>query len=89
MLQGLVLQVYFDSIDRQGLVGVVLCALAGGLLVGSVIYAVLAARHRRRTWLTVSLSGTIVGFAVIATLQSPWTVMAGAFIITRGGRRSR
>jgi len=80
-LQGLVLPVYFTSIDSQGLVGLVLSALAGGLLVGSAIYAAIGARHRRRTWLTVSLGGTTAGFAVIATLHSAWTVMAGAFTV--------
>ena len=80
-LQDLVLPVYFTSIDRQGLVGPVLSALAGGLLVGSAIYAAIGARHRRRTWLTVSLGGTTAGFAVITTLHSTWTVLAGAFTV--------
>jgi MFS family permease len=80
-LQGLVLPVYFTQVDRPGMLGFVLTALAAGMLVGAGCYAAAGARGRRRPWFVAGLVGTTVGFGVIATLSSVWVVFAGAFVV--------
>ncbi|GAC68564.1 MFS transporter [Gordonia soli] len=80
-LQGLVLPVFFTSVDRPGMLGFVLTAIAAGSLVGAGVYAGVGARARRRTWLIVGLGGTTIGLAVIAPLFSTWVVLAGAFVV--------
>jgi MFS family permease len=80
-LQGLILPVHFTLIDEPGLLGFVLSALAAGMLAGGVVYAVVGARGRRRTWFVVGLVGTAVGFAVIAPLLSTLAIFAGAFVV--------
>ncbi|MFN3867337.1 MAG: MFS transporter [Demequina sp.] len=80
-LQGLVLPVYFTLIDRPGALGLVLTALALGVLLGAGMYAAIGSRVQRRSWLVASVAGTTVGFAAIATLHSPWVVLAGAFLV--------
>jgi MFS family permease len=80
-LQGLVLPVYFTQVDRPGMLGFVLTALAAGMLVGAGCYAAAGARGRRRPWFVAGLVGTTVGFGVIATLSSVWVVFAGAFVM--------
>lgn len=80
-LQALVLPVYFTAAGEPGMLGLVLSALAGGLLLGSVIYAVFGPRGRRRAWLIVGMIGATIGFAVIATLASVWVVLVGAFVV--------
>lgn len=79
--QGLVLPVYFMLEDQPGRLGLVLTALAGGLLLGSGAYVATGPRVPRRVWLVVGLLGSTVGFAVMATLASPWVVLAGAFVV--------
>lgn len=80
-LQGLVLPVYFTLVERPGLLGFVLTALAAGLLLGGVVYTVAGARGRRRVWFTTGLAGTTLGFALVAPLASVWTVFVGAFVV--------
>jgi MFS family permease len=80
-LQGLVLPVYFTQVDQPGMLGFVLSAIAGGMLVGAGSYAVGAARGRRRPWFVAGVVGTTVGFGVIATLASVWVVLVGAFVV--------
>ncbi|TQK18098.1 MFS transporter [Microbacterium sp. SLBN-154] len=80
-MQGLILPVHFSLIDQPGMLGFVLTALAGGMLVGGTIYSVAGARGRRRTWFLIGLFGSAAGFGVIAVLPDVWVVFAGAFIV--------
>ncbi|MDH6182318.1 MFS family permease [Microbacteriaceae bacterium SG_E_30_P1] len=80
-LQGLLLPVYFTLEEQPGMLGFVLTALAGGTLVGGLVYAIAGARGRRRAWFLTGLVGTTVGFGVIAALPSVWVVFAGAFVV--------
>ena len=80
-LQGLVLPVYFTLVERPGMLGFVLSALAAGSLVGGLVYTVAGARGRRRTWFVTGLVGTTLGFALIAPLASVWMVLIGAFVV--------
>ncbi|MBT2486431.1 MULTISPECIES: MFS transporter [unclassified Microbacterium] len=79
--QGLILPVYFTRIEAPALLGLVLSALALGLLLGSVIYAVLAKPGRgRRAWLGGGLSGAAIGIGMMATLANIPIVLVGAFV---------
>lgn len=80
-LQGIVLPLYFTEIDRPGMIGLVMSALAAGSLVGGAIYAVAGARGSRRMWFTLGVLGNVAGLAVISTLLSVWVLLAGAFIL--------
>lgn len=80
-LQGLILPVYFTLVGQPGMFGFVLTALAGGMFVGGAFYTVLGGRGRRRAWFLTGLSGTAIGFGVIAALTSVWVVLAGAFVV--------
>lgn len=79
--QGMILPVYFVLDQRPGMLGLVLTALAIGMLVGGTVYAVAGARGRRRSWFLAGLLGTAAGFAVIAPLASVWIVFPGAFVV--------
>lgn len=80
-LQGLVLPLHFDGIGRPDLLGFVLTALAVGMLCGTSIFAWLGTRVPRRSWFRTAVSGTTVGFLMIATLISPAVVFAGATLL--------
>ncbi|MFC7876973.1 MFS transporter [Isoptericola sp. NPDC057391] len=80
-LQGLVLPVWFTLVDRPGMLGFVLSALAAGMLLGGAVYAAAGARGRRRTWFLVGLAGSTAGFAVLVPLASVATVLVGAFVV--------
>ncbi|MFC4554974.1 MFS transporter [Georgenia faecalis] len=79
--QGLVLPVHVTLVGRPGLLGFVLSALAGGMLVGGAIYVVVGSRGRRRTWFLATMLGTTVGFAALAALPSGGLLLAGAFVL--------
>ena len=83
-LQGLVMPVYFDLISRPELLGLVLTALAAGMLVGATVYSVLGARLSSRAWLVAGFVVTSVGFALMASLLSPAVVFAGAAALGLG-----
>ncbi|MGV8858679.1 MFS transporter [Rhodoglobus sp.] len=79
--QGLILPVYFTAIEAPALLGLVLSALALGLLLGSAVYAVVAKPGRgRRAWLTGGLSGAAIGIALMASLANVSIVVIGAFV---------
>lgn len=80
-LQGLVLPVHFTLVEQPGMLGFVLSALAGGMLVGGTVYAVAGTRGRRRTWFLTGLAGSTVGFGVVAALPSAWVLLGGAFAV--------
>ncbi|WP_269802694.1 MFS transporter [Actinocorallia populi] len=77
--QALILPVAF--LDRPGLLGFVLSAMAAGMLVGGVLYAVAGRRGSRRAWFVAGLAGVTGGFALIAALSSAEIVLAGAFAV--------
>ncbi|WP_380167595.1 MFS transporter [Jannaschia sp. R86511] len=80
-LQGLVLPVHFTLLGEEGRLGLVLTCLAAGMLVGSGTYALAAARLRRRTWLAVSLLGSLVGVGTIGALPGVAWILAGAAVL--------
>ena len=82
--QGLVLPVYFTVVARPELLGLVLSALALGLLTGGGVYAAAGGRGRRRTWFVVGTAFTVLGFAVMASLVTPWVVLAAAGLVGLG-----
>ncbi|GAB4065603.1 MFS transporter [Angustibacter speluncae] len=84
-LQGLVLPVYFTLAGEPGMLGFVLSALAGGMLVGAGVAAVAGSRGRRRTWFVAGLVGSTVGFAAVGSLASVWVVLTGAFVVGLSG----
>lgn len=79
--QALILPVYFTLLERPGMLGFVLTALAAGLLVGGVAYAVAGTRGRRRSWFLAGLFGSTLGFGLVASLSSVWVVLGGAFLL--------
>ncbi|GAA1488369.1 MFS transporter [Brachybacterium sacelli] len=83
-LQGLVMPVYFDLISRPDLLGLVLTALAAGMLLGATVYSALGARLSSRAWLSAGFVVTSVGFALMASLLSPAVVFAGAAALGLG-----
>ncbi|QCX26428.1 MFS transporter [Nocardioides jishulii] len=80
-LQGLILPVFFTLVAQPGMLGFVLTALAGGMLVGGTVYAVAGTRGPRRMWFLAGLFGSTLGFGLIAPLSSVWVVLAGAFVV--------
>lgn len=80
-LQGLILPVYFTLIEQPGMLGFVLSTVAAGLLIGGIVYSVAGGRGRRRTWFLAGLSGSTIGFGLIATLPTVGVVFAGAFVV--------
>ena len=79
--QGLIFPAYFTATGQEALLGLVLSALAVGLLLGSGIYALLSRPGRgRRGWLSAGLIGATAGFAIMSSLVSVPVMIAGAFI---------
>ena len=79
--QGLVLPVHFTEIARPELLGYVLSAMSVGLLVGSLAYAALAPRARKRTWYVGSLLGMAASVAIMGMLPSYPLLLAGAVLL--------
>ena len=80
-LQGLVLPAHFALIEEPGMLGFVLTALAGGSLLGGVVYAWLARAGARRRWFVVGVIGTVIGIGVIGVLPPLAVLFAGAFVL--------
>jgi MFS family permease len=80
-LQGLVLPVWFTALGRPDLLGLVLAALALGMLVGTTVFATAGVRGSRGRWVLGALVGTTGGFVAIASLASPVVVLAGAAVL--------
>lgn len=80
-LQGLVLPVWFTALGRPDLLGLVLTALAGGMLVGTTAFATAGVRGSRGRWTAGALVGTTAGLLAIASLASPVVVLAGAVLL--------
>ncbi|MGJ9373823.1 MFS transporter [Nesterenkonia sp. CF4.4] len=80
-LQGIILPLYFTEINRPGLLGLVMSAIAAGSLVGGGIYAVAGTRGSRRGWFVTGALGSMIGLAILATLISVWVLFLGAFVL--------
>ncbi|RDB61535.1 MFS transporter [Gordonibacter sp. 28C] len=79
--QGLVLPMHFTETGRPEQLGYVLSALSAGMLAGSLGYAALAPRARKRAWYVASLAGMAAGVAVMGTLTSFPALIAGAVVL--------
>lgn len=79
--QGLVLPVHFTEAGRPELLGYVLSAMSAGLLAGSLGYAALAPRLRKRVWFAVSLLGMAAGVAVMGLLPGYPVLLVGAVVL--------
>lgn len=83
--QGLILPVHFTATGQASLLGLVLSAIAVGLLIGSAVYTVFAKRGgHRAAWLHTGLIGTGAGFVVIATLHSAPVILIGGVLVGLG-----
>ncbi|XTZ14781.1 MFS transporter [Micromonospora echinospora] len=82
--QALVLPVHFTLIARPELLGLVLSALALGLLAGGGLYAAVGSHGRRRTWFLAGVALTVAGSAGMASLATPWVVLAAAAVVGLG-----
>lgn len=83
-LQGLVLPLHFALIDRPGLLGLVLTALAVGMLGGAALYSGVGRRVPPRVWLPAGLVVTTAGFLLMASLLTPAVVFTGAALLGLG-----
>jgi len=81
VLQTTLMPAYFTAEGLPGLTGMTLSALAAGSIVGSAVFALCTGRVRRRTWFVIGMVGTLLGFAAIATMASPWVVLVAAALI--------
>ncbi|CAK7021499.1 MAG: Multidrug efflux pump Tap [Paraeggerthella hongkongensis] len=79
--QGLVLPVHFTLTGQPELLGYVLSALSGGMLISSLAYAALAPRLSRRAWYVTSLVGMAVGVALLSTLPPFPLMLLGALVL--------
>ena len=79
--QGLVLPVHFTELGHPELLGYVLSAMSFGVLAGSLGYAALAPKLRKRTWYILSLVGMAAGVGVMASLPSYPVLLAGAALL--------
>lgn len=80
-IQGLLLPVYFTRQGQESRLGLVLSALAVGLIVGSATYAAVGASVSRRTWLVTGLLGSVAGIATICLLPPVWWILGGALAL--------
>ncbi|MBE1514296.1 MFS family permease [Nesterenkonia halotolerans] len=80
-LQGIILPLYFTEINRPGLLGLVMSAIAAGSLVGGGIYAVAGTRGSRRGWFVTGSLGSVLGLGIVASLMSVWILFLGAFVL--------
>lgn len=80
-LQTTLMPAYFTREDLPALAGLTLSALAAGSIAGSALYAVSAGRVRRRTWFVIGMAGTLVGFAAVGSMASPWLVLGAAAFV--------
>lgn len=80
-LQTTLMPAYFTALELPALAGLTLSALAAGGLAGSVLYAALVNRVRRRTWFVFGMLGFGAGFALVGSLASPWLVLGAAALV--------
>lgn len=83
--QGLILPVYVTLQDQAGMLGLILSALAGGLLIGAGLFAALGTPPRRRAWFVAGLVAATVGFAGMASSPSVAIIIGAAALVGAGG----
>lgn len=77
-LQGIVLPVHFTALGEPGRLGLVLSAMAAGLLVGATGYSVVGPRVRPRSVFVASLLAAAVGVGGMSLLPTTWLLLASA-----------
>lgn len=77
-LQGIVLPVHFTTIGEPGRLGLVLSAMAAGLLVGATLYSAVGARLSPRTVFVASMLGLGAGVVGTSLLPVTWLLLASA-----------
>ncbi|MEJ2889121.1 MFS transporter [Actinomycetospora aeridis] len=80
-LQSTLMPAYFSGEGLASLTGLTLSGIAGGSIAGSAVYAAAARRLTRRTWFVIGMVGTLVGFAAVGSMVSPWVVLGGAAFV--------
>lgn len=78
------LPAHFSRLGQADWLGYTMSAFAAGSILGSILYAVLAARSRRLVYVLGLLLQT-AGMAGFATLQGFWLVAAGSVLVGIGG----
>lgn len=80
-LQTTLMPAYFTAENLPGLTGLTLSAIAAGSIIGGALYTATAGRIRRRLWFVIGMIGTLLGFAAVGSMASPWLVLAGAALV--------
>ena len=78
--QGLVLPVFFTELGEPALLGFTLSAMSAGMLAGSLVYAALTHKIKRRTWYVASFVGMGAGVAIIG-LFPPYPIMLAGSVL--------
>lgn len=79
--ESVLLPVHFESLNTPQSLGLVISALAGGSVVGSLLYGPLSARLERSTIARIALIGTAIGIVPMALLPSLPLMTSCAFIL--------
>nr|WP_227466792.1 MFS transporter [Nocardioides lijunqiniae] len=77
-IQGLILPVHFIRLGQEGRLGMVLSALALGLLLGAGLYAAIGDHLTRRRWFAAGMVGSVGGVALVSALPATAPMLAGA-----------
>ena len=77
-LQGIVLPVHLTALGEPGRLGLVLSAMAAGLLVGATAYSVVGPRVRPRSVFVASMLAAAVGVGGMSLLPTTWLLLASA-----------
>ncbi|MGV8872799.1 MAG: MFS transporter, partial [Rhodococcus sp. (in: high G+C Gram-positive bacteria)] len=80
-LQSTLMPAYFTAESLPSFTGLTLSAIAAGSIAGGALYAATAGRIRRRVWFVIGMIGTLLGFAAVGSMASPWLVLAGAALV--------
>ncbi|RZS59694.1 MFS transporter [Microcella alkaliphila] len=83
--QGLILPVYVTIQDQAGMLGLILSALAGGILLGAGLFAAVGTPGHRRAWFMGGLLLATAGFFAMASLPSVLIVIGAAALVGAGG----
>ena len=79
--ESVVLPVHFESLNTPQSLGLVISALAGGSVIGSLLYGPLSARVERSTIARIALIGTAIGIVPMALLPGLPIMVTFAFIL--------
>lgn len=77
-LQGIVLPVHLTALGEPGRLGLVLSAMAAGLLVGATAYSVVGPRVPPRGVFVASMLAAAVGVGGMSLLPTTWLLLASA-----------